>query len=92
MALALDEAGSVTSARVVLGAVAPTAIVVEAAGDALIGSKLEAAALIAASDAASDAANPIDDKRGTAAYRKKIAGVLTRRAALIAYDRARARD
>jgi len=37
------------------------------------------------------AADPIDDKRGTAVYRKRITGVLTRRAAGIAYERARNR-
>jgi len=39
---------------------------------------------------ASTACDPIDDKRGTVAYRTKVAGVLTRRAAAIALERARA--
>ena len=91
VALGLDDQGTVLHARVVLGAVAPTAIRVEAAESALIGTKLEDAALEAAGAAASEAANPIDDKRGTVAYRKKVSGVLTRRAARIAYDRAKAR-
>jgi carbon-monoxide dehydrogenase medium subunit len=56
-----------------------------------VGSRLEDEALAGASEAATAAANPIDDRRGTIAYRKKISGVLTRRAARIAYDRARAR-
>jgi carbon-monoxide dehydrogenase medium subunit len=34
------------------------------------------------------ACNPIDDKRGTVEYRTKVAGVLARRAALLAYERA----
>jgi carbon-monoxide dehydrogenase medium subunit len=89
--LALDSDGVVTTARVALGAVAPTALLVEAAGAALVGSKLEHEALETAGAAASAAANPIDDKRGTAAYRKKVAGVLTKRAAKIAYERALAR-
>ena len=87
----LDESGVIVSARVALGAVAPTAILVEAAANALIGSRLEEAALDAAAEAASAAANPIDDRRGTIAYRKKIAGVLTKRAAKIAFERAQAR-
>ena len=90
--LSLDSAGSVGSARVVLAAVAPTQLRVEAAENALVGSKLEEAALTAAASAASDAANPIDDKRGTIAYRKKVTGVLTKRAARIAYDRAKERS
>lgn len=91
VALELDEAGVVRAARVALGAVGPKVILAEAAAAALIGTKLEDAALEAAGAAASAAATPISDKRGTIEYRKKIAGVLTRRAAKIAYDRARAR-
>jgi CO/xanthine dehydrogenase FAD-binding subunit len=89
--LELDGKGVVTAARVVLGAVAPTAIRVPAAEAALVGSSLDDAALDAAAVASSEAAKPIDDKRGTIAYRKKISGVLTKRAARIAYDRARNR-
>ena len=44
-------------------------------------------ALDAAAQACSDACKPIDDKRGTIKYRTKIAGVLLKRAALIARDR-----
>jgi CO/xanthine dehydrogenase FAD-binding subunit len=91
VALALDGAGVVKSARVVLGAVAPTAILVPEAAAALVGTKLEAAALERAGQAATAAAKPIDDRRGTVAYRKKIAAVLTKRVAKIAYDRALAR-
>ena len=87
----LDEAGVVTAARVSLGAVAPTALRVDTAASALVGTRLEDEALAAAAAEASDAASPIDDKRGTVAYRKRIAGVLTKRAAKLAYDRARAR-
>lgn len=87
----LDESGAIKAARVVLGAVAPTALLVEDAAQALIGSRLEDAALDAAAAASSAAANPIDDKRGTVAYRKKIAGVLTKRAAKLAFERAQAR-
>ena len=89
--LELDEGGLVSAARVSLGAVAPTVLKVDAAAAALVGTRLEDEALAAAASAASAAANPIDDKRGTVAYRKRIAGVLTKRAAKLAYDRARAR-
>ncbi len=84
----LDESGTVTDARVALGAVAPTVVRVTAAEAALIGSKLDDVALAAAAAAASAACNPIDDKRGTIAYRTHVAGVLTRRAAVIAGQRA----
>lgn len=86
--VALDEGGTVTSARVALGAVGPTVVLVEEAAKALIGSKLEEAALGALAAACSAASNPIDDKRGTIAFRKQVAGVLARRAAQAAYTRA----
>ena len=86
--LVLDASGVVTEAHVALGAVAPTALLVEAAGAALVGTKLDGAALDKLDAAARAACRPIDDKRGTTEYRIKIAGVLARRAALIAYQRA----
>jgi CO/xanthine dehydrogenase FAD-binding subunit len=86
--LVLDGAGVITDAHVALGAVAPTALLVEAAGAALIGAKLDEAALAKLDAAARAACQPISDKRGTVEYRTKIAGVLARRAALIAYQRA----
>ncbi|MEM7078666.1 MAG: xanthine dehydrogenase family protein subunit M [Pseudomonadota bacterium] len=82
------ERGVVKKARVALGAVAPTAIVVPAAARALVGTKLDNAALDKLAAACSKACNPIDDKRGTADYRIRVAGVLARRAAKIAYKRA----
>ena len=88
VSLTLDAAGVCTAAHVALGAVAPTVLLVEAAGAALVGTKLDEAALDALDAAARAACRPISDKRGTAEYRTKIAGVLARRAALIAYQRA----
>jgi carbon-monoxide dehydrogenase medium subunit len=82
------KGGVVTAARVALGAVAPTVLLVEPAAKALIGSKLDAAALDAAAKACSAACRPIDDKRGTIAYRTKVAGVLLKRTAAIAARRA----
>ncbi|WP_240782475.1 xanthine dehydrogenase family protein subunit M [Roseococcus sp. SYP-B2431] len=82
------ENGTVTAARVGLGAVAPTVLLVEDAAKALIGSKLEDAALEAAAAACSAACKPINDKRGTIAYRIKVAGVLLKRAVAIAAERA----
>jgi carbon-monoxide dehydrogenase medium subunit len=81
--------GVCTAARVGLGAVAPTVLLVEPAAKALIGSRLEAAALEAAGAACSAACRPIDDKRGTIIYRTKIAGVLLRRTVAIAATRAK---
>ncbi len=87
--LTLDAGGVITAASVVLGAVAPTQVAVDAS--AIVGSKLDDAALAALDTAARAACNPITDKRGTIEFRTKIAGVLARRAAKIAYDRAGAR-
>ena len=81
--------GVCTAARVGLGAVAPTALLVEGAAQALIGSKLDEAALEKAAEACPAACRPIDDKRGTIIYRTKIAGVLLKRTAAIAAKRAR---
>jgi len=81
--------GVCTSARVGLGAVAPTVLLVEAAAKALVGSKLDESALNAAAAACSAACRPIDDKRGTIIYRTKVAGVLLKRTAAIAARRAK---
>lgn len=91
VALTLDETGVCTAARIAIGAVGPKALLVPEAATALIGSNLEDAALTRAAAAASAAASPISDKRGTAEYRKKVVGVLVRRAALIAKSRIEAR-
>ncbi len=88
VSLTLDASGTVTAARVVLGAVAPTVLLVEACAEAIIGTKLDDTALAALEKAASAACKPIDDKRGTIEFRVKVAGVLARRAAAIAYTRA----
>ena len=81
--------GVCTAARVGLGAVAPTVLLVEPAAKALIGSKLDDAAVSAAAAACSAACRPIDDKRGTIVYRTKVAGVLLKRAVVIAARRAK---
>ncbi len=89
VALTLDEAGICTHARLSLGAVAPRPLLVEAGAEALIGTRVDDDALANLAAAASAACDPIDDKRGTIEYRVKVAGVLARRAALIALERAR---
>ncbi len=80
--------GVISTARVALGAVAPTALAVEPAAAAIIGSKLDDGALDALIAACRAACKPIDDKRGTIEYRTEVAGVLAKRAALIAFERA----
>jgi CO/xanthine dehydrogenase FAD-binding subunit len=87
----LDASGTCVDARVVLGAVAPTTVVVEDAAKALIGHKLDEPTLAALDAAAQKACKPISDKRGTIEYRTKVAGVLARRTTAIAFERAAAR-
>ena len=89
VSLTLDDEGTCTDARVSLGAVAATVLLVEDGAKALIGTKLDDRALDALSAAASAACKPIDDKRGTIEFRIKVAGVLARRAALKALERAK---
>ena len=88
IALTRDASGVVTAARVALGAVAERPLLVADAAKAIIGSTLDEAALARLADAASAACRPIDDKRGTREFRIKVAGVLARRVAEIAYARA----
>jgi len=87
--LTIDSGGKCTAARVSLGAVAARPLLVEPAATALIGTKIDDAALKKLDAAAQAACKPIDDKRGTKEYRIKVAGVLARRATLIALERAR---
>ena len=88
VSLTLDASGICTAARVALGAVAPTVLLVDEAAKALIGTSVDDAALTALAAAASAAAKPISDKRGTVEFRVHVAGVLARRAAEIAKKRA----
>ena len=87
--LTLDGKGVITAARVSLGAVAAKVLLVPAAAQAIVGSSLDRAAQDRLEAAARAACQPIDDKRGTVEFRTQVAGVLTRRAALIAIERAK---
>ena len=89
ISLALDAAGTCTAARMSLGAVAARPLLVADAAKALIGTKVDDAALAKLSAAAMAACAPIDDKRGTKEFRIDVAGVLAKRTALIALERAR---
>ena len=90
VALTLDDSGTCTAAKVAIGAVAITALPVPDAASALTGTKVDDDALARAAAASSALAKPITDKRGTVEYRRKVVGVLTKRAAAIARDRAAA--
>jgi carbon-monoxide dehydrogenase medium subunit len=88
VSLTLAEDGTCTDAKVALGAVAPRAVMVPDGAAGLVGTKIDDSALAKLAAAASAACNPIDDKRGTIEFRTEVAGVLARRAAVIARNRA----
>jgi len=90
VSLTVDGGGTITAARVGLGAVAARVLLVTEAAQAIIGSRFDEAAQARLEAAARAVCRPIDDKRGTVDFRVDVAAVLTRRAALIALDRARA--
>jgi CO/xanthine dehydrogenase FAD-binding subunit len=86
-----DPDGPITHARIVLGSVGPAPIRALSAEDVL-GGQLPTEALFArAGEAAAGDAQPIDDFRGSAEYRRDMVGVLTRRALNAALDRATSR-
>ena len=89
VSLTVNGTGTVSAARVSLGAVAEKVLLVPAAAQAIIGSTLDHAAQGRLEAAARAVCRPIDDKRGTIDFRIDVAAVLTRRAALIALERAR---
>ena len=86
--LTLDDNEICNSARVALGAVAPTPILDENAAETLIGTKLDEEALENLARAVQKSISPINDKRGTIEFREDVVGVLAKRVAEIAKTRA----
>ena len=84
-----EDRSSFVSARIAVGAVAPTPLFVRAAGEALSGQPVSDETIQRAADIARDAARPISDMRGTADYRKHLTSVLTRRVVQGAVQRAK---
>ncbi len=90
VALTLDESKTAcVAARIALGAVGPTPLLVLEAGAALTGSKLADGDLDRAATLAQKAAKPISDMRGDADYRRHLVGVLVKRAVRKAIERAK---
>ncbi len=71
-------------ARIVLGAVAPTAIRVPKAEAVFVGSRMSESTIEEAARIASDESKPLDDVRASAWYRKKMVGVIVKRTTGIA--------
>ena len=83
------DRSSFVSARIAVGAVAPTPLFVREAGEALAGQPVSDETIRRAADLARDAARPISDMRGTAEYRKHLTSVLTCRVVEGAVQRAK---
>ena len=77
--LEIDATGMCKQAGIALGAVAPLPFRVHVAETLLIGKELKPELIAEASHLAAEACRPIDDIRGTAAYRKRITAVIVRR-------------
>lgn len=85
--LARDE--TIEDARIVLGAVSPVPVLVEAARDTLIGETPGERPFARAARAAADASKPICDVRGSVEFRRQIVAVMARRALATAARRAK---
>jgi carbon-monoxide dehydrogenase medium subunit len=88
--ISLDKPdGTIQSARVVLGSVAPIPIRAPSAEEVLVGTKPDEALFVKAGEAAAKDSKPIDDFRGSAEYRREMVKVLTRRALTTALSEAK---
>lgn len=75
-----DERGAVTAARIAAGSVGPTALHLPSASDLLVGHAPDPDMLNAVHAAVRDEVEPRSDRRGSADYKREMAGVMARRA------------
>ncbi|MCW1970622.1 MAG: xanthine dehydrogenase family protein subunit M [Anaerolineae bacterium] len=86
------DGDTITAARVAIGAVAPTPLLIDVAGAALVGRSIgDQDAIEACVAAAKAAAKPITDMRGTVEQRVHLVGVMVKRALAKAIERAQAK-
>ncbi|HLF77693.1 MAG TPA: xanthine dehydrogenase family protein subunit M [Dehalococcoidia bacterium] len=83
------DGANVSFAKVAIGAVGPTVLMVPDAAAALVGKPLTDATIAAAGDAAKATARPIDDMRGSIKQRRHLSKVLVERTLREAARRAR---
>ena len=88
--VALDTDGRCTALVLGIGGACATPVRIDAAADALIGSRLEESAVREAVEAATAGLETVRDQHASAAYRKRVAAALARRAILDARDDAAA--
>ena len=84
----LDDSGTCTAAGIGLTNVNPTPLKAERSEQALIGTKLDDAAIENAAQYASEDCNPSDDLRGSVDYKRRVVKVLTKRMIIKAMERA----
>jgi carbon-monoxide dehydrogenase medium subunit len=77
--IAWDDAGECSEARIVIGAAAPRPLRALEAEKAILGHPLRPGVVDEAARLAAAATSPIDDVRGTASYRRRMAEVIVRR-------------
>jgi carbon-monoxide dehydrogenase medium subunit len=82
------DGGSCRDARIALTNLADVPLLAETAGQALVGSTIDAAAIDKAAQAAVAITDPASDLRGPAEFRRHVAGVMVRRAVRLARERA----
>jgi len=78
VALALDADENISAARIALGAVAPTPLLARKASAYLLGQRPSEELWAAASRAAADEAQPVDDIRASVDFRRHLVGELTK--------------
>ena len=88
--VAMDDGGTCSRARVVVGGATGSPVVVGPAGEALVGSSPSEESIAAAAAKVPEAlARPLGDTYASGEYRRHLASVLARRALSAAFDRAR---
>lgn len=84
--------GPIRDARIALGAVAPVPMRAGTAENVLKGEKPGESLFVKAGEAAIKDSRPIDDFRGSAEYRRDMVKEMTKRALIMAFEEARARE
>ncbi|MSP21993.1 MAG: xanthine dehydrogenase family protein subunit M [Dehalococcoidia bacterium] len=86
--LELDASGVCTTARIALGAVAPTVVRAPKAEAALVGQRVNETSAAAVGAVAATEATPISDQRASAEFRTYLIEVMTKQSILRAAERA----